>query len=107
MTLKPPLNTKTKRKNRMTPTKEQAKAAFAALAAIAETIRELREVPSGVLYAHLMGKMSLETYQSFIGRLINAGLVEEDQSHLLRWVGPTFPSGPTALEYARAENAKN
>lgn len=57
------------------------------LKAVADAIRELGEIPSGHLYAQLMGHMSLELYQKIIGALVAAKLVEE-QNHLLRWIGP-------------------
>lgn len=44
-------------------------------------------MPSGHLYARLMSHMSLETYDSIIGTLKRAGLVEE-RNHLLRWLAP-------------------
>lgn len=56
--------------------------------AVAETVRELREVPSGTMYAALMGRMSLETYNKILGVLTRAGLVTVDRSHLVRWTGP-------------------
>lgn len=45
-------------------------------------------IPSGHLYAMLVGKVSLDTYQYAIGILKDAGVVTE-QSHLLRWTGQT------------------
>lgn len=68
-------------------TKPQIKAAVNAIIAMAEAIRELKQVPSGTLYAHLMGVMSIEQYESLLGTLINAGLVRKDQSHMLTWIG--------------------
>jgi hypothetical protein len=65
-------------------TKEQAKALIQIVQAIADTIKELKEVPSGVLYAHLMGKMSLDNYQYIIGILKESGKVKES-NHLLSW----------------------
>ena len=56
--------------------------------AIAEVIRELGEIPSGHLYARLMGMMDLSQYEQIIGLLIDARLVERDRFHLLRWIGP-------------------
>ena len=56
--------------------------------AIAESIRELGEIPSGHLYARLMGMMDLSQYEQIIGLLIDARLVERDRFHLLRWIGP-------------------
>lgn len=56
--------------------------------AIAETVRELGEVPSGHLYAQLMGDMDLDTYTSLIQVLEHAGLVRVQPSHLIIWVGP-------------------
>ncbi len=74
-------------------TKEKAVAAVSALLALAETIRELGTVPSGTLYAQVMGCLTLEQYESAIRTLIRTGLVIEDQSHLLRWVGPQIEKG--------------
>lgn len=68
-------------------TREQIAAAVKQLAALAEAIREVGEIPSGHLYAQVMGVMSLEAYASAIRALKNAKLVEE-KNHLLRWVGP-------------------
>jgi len=62
-------------------------AAIQVAAAVGDAIRELKEVPSGHLYAHLMGRMSLESYNGCIRILKQAGLVEE-HNHLLKWVGP-------------------
>lgn len=72
----------------MSATKTQAKAALGAAMAIAETIRELKEVPSGILYANVMGHMSFDVYQRVIEVLTNAGLVAQQPNHLLRWIGP-------------------
>lgn len=56
--------------------------------AVAETIRELGAVPSGHLYARLMGVMELHQYEQVIDLLIDARLIERDRSHLLHWIGP-------------------
>lgn len=56
--------------------------------AVAEAIRELGEVPSGHLYAVLMGQLSLDQYNAVIAVLVRAGLVEKQPSHLLVWKGP-------------------
>lgn len=56
--------------------------------AIAESIRELGQVPSSHLYARLMGIMDLHQYEQVIDLLIDAQLVERDRSHLLHWIGP-------------------
>jgi hypothetical protein len=68
-------------------TKEQA--AFEVVAAITEIIRTSGEVPSGELYAYLMDKMSLETYNRILSTIKSSGLVVE-KNHLLVWVGPKF-----------------
>jgi hypothetical protein len=57
-------------------------------AIIADTIQELKEVPSGHLYARVMGSMSLEMYNFFIDTLIKSKVVRRDPSHLLVWIGP-------------------
>jgi hypothetical protein len=53
---------------------------------VAEAIRELGTVPSGHLYARLMGFFSIEQYAQLIDLLKAAGLVRE-QNHLLSWTG--------------------
>ena len=67
-------------------TQNDVKAALGILKAVADAIRELGEVPSGHLYAHLMSKLSLEQYEQVIGILKQAGLITES-NHLLTWVG--------------------
>lgn len=58
------------------------------LQGVAEAIREVGEVPSGVLYSRLMGIMSLQQYEKIIGILKGAGVVAESGC-LLRWVDVT------------------
>lgn len=64
----------------------QEKAALAIVIAVGEAIKELGSVPSGHLYARLMGNMSLETYNKVIALLVKTGAVK-DENHLLTWVG--------------------
>ncbi len=68
-------------------TKAQVKAAMAVVLVVGETIRDLGEVPSGHLYAQLMGRFSLAEYEKIIDTLVRAGVVEKTPQHLLRWVG--------------------
>ena len=70
-----------------TPTKQQIKAALEITLAVADAIRDLGAVPSGHLYAQLMGTMSLENFQAVIRTLKGAGLVREG-AHMLTWIGP-------------------
>lgn len=69
-------------------TTSEALAAVRVAHAIAESIRELGEIPSGHLYARLMGIMDLCQYEQVIDLLIDARLVEREPFHLLRWIGP-------------------
>lgn len=69
----------------MTP--QQKNAALQIITVVSEAIRELKEVPSGVLYSQLMGHMSLDQYNQIIGLIKRTGLVTES-NHLLKWVGP-------------------
>ena len=71
------------------PTHEQLRAGIDALLALAEAVRALGSVPSGVLYAHVMGTMTLAAYEKAVATLNGAGLVAEE-NHVLRWTGPTF-----------------
>ena len=58
----------------------------ASVFAIGEVIRELKSIPSGHLYAQLVGKMDLAEYQAVVAVLVKAGVVTESTSHLLTWV---------------------
>jgi hypothetical protein len=73
----------------MSNTAEQRRAALALVAAVAETIRESRSVPSGVLYASLLNVMSMQDYNATIDMLKRAKLVEES-AHVLTWIGPVL-----------------
>jgi hypothetical protein len=64
----------------------QTKAVIEVLMAVADAIKELKEVPSGHLYAALMGKMDIQSYEAIIRTLINSKLVAR-RSDLLVWVG--------------------
>ena len=56
------------------------------VAAIAEAIRDLGSVPSGHLYARVMGILSLDQYNQVIGILKKQGLVTESH-YELTWIG--------------------
>lgn len=66
-------------------TAEQINAGLKKVQAIAEAIRELGAVPSGHLYAQVMGHLSESEYQKIIGILKGAGLVVETNAHMLVW----------------------
>ncbi len=72
----------------MNPTKSQTLAAVRALVAVAELIRDLRQVPAGKLYATLMPVMDKPAFDGMIRTLVNTGLVHEDNNHLLTWIEP-------------------
>ena len=67
-------------------TKEQVKALITATQALANTIRELKQIPSGELFARLMTYCSLEKYNNLIDVLKKAGVIKEE-NHLLIWIG--------------------
>jgi hypothetical protein len=63
--------------------------------ALAELILVLRDIiraagkegiPSGHLYAHCMGGMTLETYEKLIKIFLDSGKVER-KNHVLYWIG--------------------
>jgi len=76
-----------------TVTKPDIQAALKVVLAVGDAIRNLRQVPSGELYARLMGHLSLEQYEKVIGTLKRTGLVKEEQSRLLVWIGDTCEKG--------------
>lgn len=75
-------NTETK------PTKEQIDKHIQVIKAISDTIRELKQIPSGHLYARVMEFMTLDQYNTIIGILVSCKFVKLHASHLLEWVGP-------------------
>lgn len=68
-------------------TQAEVSAALNSIKAVADTIRELGEVPSGHLYAQLMPVLGLHEYERIIDILKRAGLVRES-NNLLTWVEP-------------------
>lgn len=84
-------------------TKDQMRAAVNVVMVLSETIRELKEVPSGTLYAQLLGQLTLEQYNSTIDLLKRAKLVSEE-NNVLRWIGPEIPR--TSAEPARTEGRR-
>jgi hypothetical protein len=62
--------------------------------AVAEVIRNVGEIPSGHLFAQVMGVMDLRQYEQVIDLLVDARLVERMPSHLLRWIGPAANPKP-------------
>ena len=65
--------------------KKQVAAQLRIVAAIGEAIKDLGSVPSGHLYARVMGILSLDQYNQVIGILKKQGLIEE-KSHELTWI---------------------
>jgi len=66
----------------MTATTQQVNAAVAAANAILECVRDTGGIPSGHLYARLMGSMSLDTYTMLIDVLKNSGKIVETSNFL-------------------------
>ena len=65
--------------------KSQQQSTLRIVKAIAEAIRDLGSVPSGHLYARVMGILSLDQYNQVIGILKKQGLIEE-KYHELTWI---------------------
>lgn len=66
---------------------KQLTTAVQMIKAVADAIRELEEVPNGVLHAHLIGTLDFNTYSTIIDRLKATGLVVE-RNNVLVWVEP-------------------
>ena len=64
-----------------------AKKALDKIRIIADAIREAKSIPSGHLYAIVMGAYSLEEYERIIQILVNAKLVYKSTAHMLIWEG--------------------
>ena len=68
------------------PTETDARKALMLAITTAEAIRTAGQIPSGTLYALLMGQMSLAYYEALIDHLVRSGLIRKDDSHLLTWI---------------------
>jgi hypothetical protein len=66
---------------------KDVEATIGVIKAVADVIRELGSIPSGHLYARLIGHLNIDQYNTIIGLLKRAGLVEEN-AFMLRWIGP-------------------
>ncbi len=64
-------------------TKEQFKKT---ILLILDVIKDLKEIPSGHLYAHLMSKVSLEEYNSMLDLLKDKKFIKV-KSHLITYIG--------------------
>ena len=73
----------------VTATKEQVRSAVQFVCVLAEAIREAGEIPAGHLYAMVMSRCDLSTFESFLSRLYGANLVER-RGDVLVWIGPTM-----------------
>ena len=73
------------------PSRAEIGAAIDVIRVLAEAVRAAgpRGVPSGHLYAHVMGVLSLGQYESALGVLKRAVLIAED-ARLLTWTGPAL-----------------
>jgi hypothetical protein len=66
-------------------TAQKQKLAIEIVMAVAETIREAGEIPSGHLYAGLMEKgCTMAQYDNLIRTLIESGIVRKS-GHMLKW----------------------
>jgi hypothetical protein len=69
----------------METTQKEIEAGIKTVLAVAEAIKSLGSVPSGHLYARVMGFLSLSQYNQIIGILKKQGLIEESY-HELKWI---------------------
>jgi hypothetical protein len=72
--------------NMATVTQAQLSAGLNTIKAIADAIKELREVPSGHLYARIMSTLDYPSYEKIIGILTRAGLISVSPGHLITWI---------------------
>jgi hypothetical protein len=68
---------------------KEVEATIGVIKAVADVIRELGEIPSGHLYARLMGSLNIDQYNTIIGVLKKCQLVKEER-YLLTWIGPAI-----------------
>lgn len=64
---------------------QQINTAIEAVASIGRIIRDAKRIPSGHLYAQLIGVLSLDKYESIIAILVKGRLIKVE-SHELVWI---------------------
>jgi len=67
--------------------KDQIQNAILLCKEIGYAIHQVKEIPSGHLYAAVMGHLTLETYNACLATLEKTGLIKVEGSHLIRWTG--------------------
>jgi transcriptional regulator CtsR len=65
-------------------TQKQVSAAINTIKAIADAIRDLETVQSGVLYARVMNYLSLQEYEHVIQILVDGEIITK-KNHELKW----------------------
>lgn len=68
-------------------TEAKLKAAIGQIMAIADAIRELKTVPSGVFYSQICTEISLSAFDSILKILQKQKLVTVE-NHVITWIGP-------------------
>ncbi len=68
----------------MSSTAEQVKASLNAVFVLGGAIRELRQIPSGHMYAMVMAFLSLEQYEQAVSILVNAKAIRR-KGDVLVW----------------------
>jgi len=66
---------------------QKMKAAVEIMKAVASAVKDLGSIPSGHLYAQLMGRMSLDSYEKMTGVLQRMGIISIDRNHLVTYTG--------------------
>lgn len=69
-------------------TKEQLNAGLQMVMAIAEAIRELKEVPEGHLYTNVMSTIDLSQFNKILDILEKQKLITRN-NYLIKWVEPS------------------
>jgi hypothetical protein len=62
---------------------EQIKAGIGTITAVGDAIHQFQSIPSGHLYAHLCGHLSIDSYQEIIDILQKAGRIRVEPSFLI------------------------
>jgi len=68
----------------MPQTRDELKAGLIVLAIMAETIREFGSIPSGHLYAQMMGKVTIDGFESAVRTLCGSTVIRK-AGDVLHW----------------------
>lgn len=77
----------------------------ALLVAMAETLKEAKEMPAGIAYAALQGRCNLDLFQGCVAMMVKMGICIQRRNNMLEWQNP-IPGSPADKFMQAIQKAK-